>query len=257
MKKGVSLLIIVLVRACMTRFSQEVRVEVPVKVPYEVQKKVEVPVTVTNLLEVSPPPSSSLCLVSLFACLPTTCLPPICRALPPRPACLSMYLSILCCQSVRGAGCSPKMPSRFPFALADLFETNHPVSQVPVESKVIETRAVELVKETPKEVVREVTVPILTREEVAKEVHLTKTVVQDRLVVTKDRVEVPQPVTVLKEIPLYTERIVEVPVKEERIQEKVVEMTKQVAVELVRQVSTNVCSPLRKMHLLCRGLLLE
>ena len=71
------------------------------------------------------------------------------------------------------------MPSRFPFALADLFETNHPVSQVPVESKVIETRAVELVKEMPKEVVREVTVPILTREEVAKEVHLTKTVVQD------------------------------------------------------------------------------
>ena len=163
----------------MTSFSQEVRVEVPVKVPYEVQKKVEVPVTVTKLLE------------------------------------------------------------------------------VPVESKVTETRAVELIKETPKEVVREMTVPVLTREEVLKEVQMTKTVVQDRLIVTKDRVEVPQPVTVLKEIPLYHERIVEVPVKEERIQEKVVEMTKQVAVELVRQVSTNVCSPLRKMQLLCRGLLLE
>ncbi len=136
--------------------------EVPVKVPYEVQKKVEVPVTVTKLVE------------------------------------------------------------------------------VPVESKVIETHAVEMLKDVIKEIVREVTVPLRTRVEVIKEVQLTKTFVQDRLVVTKDRVEVPQPVTVLKEIPLYIERIIEVPVREERIQEKLVELTKQVPVEIVRQVSINV-----------------
>ena len=114
------------------------------------------------------------------------------------------------------------------------------VVEVPVESKVIETHAVEMLKDVIKEIVREVTVPLRTRVEVIKEVQLTKTFVQDRLVVTKDRVEVPQPVTVLKEIPLYIERIIEVPVREERIQEKLVELTKQVPVEIVRQVSINV-----------------
>lgn len=105
MKKGVSLLIIVLVRACMTRFSQEVRVEVPVKVPYEVQKKVEVPVTVTNLLEVSPPPSSSLCLVSLFACLPTCLrLPPANLSRLASPSCLFVYVSIYSMLSVCAGG---------------------------------------------------------------------------------------------------------------------------------------------------------
>jgi len=113
-------------------------------------------------------------------------------------------------------------------------------THIPVESNVTETHAVKMFKDVIKEIVREVTLQLRTRVEVIKELQLTKTVVQDMLVVTKDRVEVSQPVTVLEEIPLYNERIIEVPVREERIQEKLVELTRQVPVGLVRQVSINV-----------------
>ena len=86
----------------------------------------------------------------------------------------------------------------------------------------------------------QVAVPLSTQQEVVKEIEMQKTILVDKLVVTKERVEVPQPVTVIKEVPFYHERIVEVKVKEERVQEKIVEMIKQVPVELVRQVSIQV-----------------
>jgi hypothetical protein len=114
------------------------------------------------------------------------------------------------------------------------------IQEVEIETHTIETHQVEVIKEVPKDVVREVTVQLRTQEEVIKEVHLSKTILQDKLIITKDRVEIPKPVTVIKEVPFYHERIVEVPVKEARVQEKMMVMIKQVAVELVRQISTNV-----------------
>lgn len=114
------------------------------------------------------------------------------------------------------------------------------IQEVPIETHTIETHEVEVIREVPRDVVREVTVHLKIREEVIKEVHLSKTILQDKLIVTKDRVEVPKPVTVIQEVPFYHERIVEVCVKEVRVQEKMVEMVKQVAVELIRQVSMNV-----------------
>jgi hypothetical protein len=85
-----------------------------------------------------------------------------------------------------------------------------------------------------------VVVPLSTHQEVVKEVEMQKTILIDKLVVAKERVEVPQPVTVIREVPFYHERIVEVNVKEKCVQEKMVELIKQVPVELIRQVSIQV-----------------
>lgn len=46
----------------------------------------------------------------------------------------------------------------------------------------------------------QVTVPLCTQQEVIKQMETQKTIIQDRLVVTKERVEVPHPVTVIKEV---------------------------------------------------------
>mmetsp|Transcript_75844 Transcript_75844/g.123159 ORF Transcript_75844/g.123159 Transcript_75844/m.123159 type:complete len:376 (+) Transcript_75844:1152-2279(+) len=114
------------------------------------------------------------------------------------------------------------------------------ILEVPVETKTVETHEVEVIRTIPQEIIREVVVPLRTLEEVIKEVQTQKTILLDKLVVTKERIEIPIPVTVIKEIPLYNERIVEVLVKEESVQEKMVEMTRQVAIEVVRQVTTHV-----------------
>ena len=46
----------------------------------------------------------------------------------------------------------------------------------------------------------QVTVPLCTQQEVIKQMETQKTIMQDRLVVSKERVEVPHPVTVIKEV---------------------------------------------------------
>lgn len=44
------------------------------------------------------------------------------------------------------------------------------------------------------------TVPLCTKHEVIKQVECQKIIMQDKLVVTTERVEVPKPVTVIKEV---------------------------------------------------------